>query len=384
VGLYKPALFLIKEGEMLKSIRIFSKQLELLAEIDGYESLIFTRKYIGYGEFEININRHKLYTEYLQKGNIILIGTSYNKIGIIKKIEITLDEDGRNSETINVFGYTLESLLYQRLIIPPDGMAYDKITSNAESVVKHYINKNILNSTDIERNISYINVLSNQNRGMSVNWSSRFKNLGEEIEKICVYSGIGTEVSLDYESKKFNFDVVVGKDLTTGQSENNPVIFSCQFDNIKSQKYFDTDLGYQNIAYVAGQGEGIDRVIEKVGTGTGLERYETFVDARDIDNADDLVDRGHQVLSETPQIKSLENEILTYGSFVYEKDWNIGDMVTVQNENWNITTDTRIMEVTEIYEPDGFQLHATFGNKIPRLIDKVKNEIGKINVEIMR
>ncbi|MDT2284838.1 hypothetical protein P7H17_00070 [Paenibacillus larvae] len=38
----------------------------------------------------------------------------------------------------------------------------------------------------------------------------------------------------------------------------------------------------KNIAVVAGQGEGEDRKIVTVGTSTGLNRHEMFVDARDV------------------------------------------------------------------------------------------------------
>ena len=61
---------------------------------------------------------------------------------------------------------------------------------------------------------------------------------------------------------------------------------------------------------------------------------------------------GLQYLSETPMINTLESEILTYGSFEYEKDWDLGDIVTVQNNAWGIAMDARITEVTEIYEPE--------------------------------
>lgn len=39
-----------------------------------------------------------------------------------------------------------------------------------------------------------------------------------------------------------------------------------------------------------------------------------------------------------------------------------------------MTLDSRITEVTEIYEPAGFQLKVTFGSNIPTLVERVKKE----------
>ena len=72
---------------MLKPIRVFSKELELLAEIDNYESFIFTRRYYSYGEFEISINRYKIGAEHLKRSNYILAGADTNKIGVIRKVK---------------------------------------------------------------------------------------------------------------------------------------------------------------------------------------------------------------------------------------------------------------------------------------------------------
>ncbi len=178
-----------------------------------------------------------------------------------------------------------------------------------------------------------------------------------------------------------------GRNLTAAQSERNPVIFSPDFDNIEAQEYIDSEIGYKNFAYVGGQGEGEMRTIEQVGTSTGLDRREMFIDARDLDDQSTLIDRGVQKLQELDMIESLEANILTYGPFIYEKDWDLGDIVTIQNKKWNVTLDARVTEIREVYEsslPGNFKLEVTFGNSSPTLIDKVKQELSQISGEIRR
>jgi len=116
----------------------------------------------------------------------------------------------------------------------------------------------------------------------------------------------------------------------------------------------------------------------------GLDRHVIFVDARDIETSADLELRGQSKLLEYPKILSLSSDMLLGGPFEYEKGWNLGDIVTVQNKKWNITMDSRISEVTETYESSGFKLNVVFGDGQPTLIDVIKRELGQMSTELMK
>jgi hypothetical protein len=105
---------------------------------------------------------------------------------------------------------------------------------------------------------------------------------------------------------------------------------------------------------------------------------------RGVENSADLILRGEAKLSEHKRVISFQSEILPSGPFEYQKDWDVGDMVTVQNKDWNITMDTRITEVEEIYEVGGFKLNATFGESIPTLTQKLKSTLQEIKIESTR
>lgn len=62
----------------------------------------------------------------------------------------------------------------------------------------------------------------------------------------------------------------------------------------------------------------------------------------------------------------------------------MGDLVTVQNRDWNITMDTRITEVEEVYEAGGFKLNVTFGNNIPTLTQKLKSTLQEMKIDSTR
>lgn len=140
--------------------------------------------------------------------------------------------------------------------------------------------------------------------------------------------------------------------------------------------------------------------------GEGLERYETFIDARDISGEEEempvegteltpdqqerarqlLTERGAQKLAEMETQLSFEAEILTpvksASPFVYEEDYKLGDRVPVYNEKWGVTMDTRITEFKEIHEPSGFVLEATFGPAQPTLLKKIQEKFSELeNIE---
>ncbi|MGM7682663.1 siphovirus ReqiPepy6 Gp37-like family protein [Cytobacillus sp. Hm23] len=381
----------------IKPIRILTSDMQLLAEIDDYESLIFTRRFHNVGEFELHINRHKQHTDKLIKDNLILLGSDLHKVGIIKHREIGIDDSGKQSETWVIRGLEIKGIVSQRITLPPSHTAYDNKSGDAETVLKHYVDRNIVNPEDLNRKISVLDLADNLNRGQSITWQSRFKNLSEELTAISYTTGIGWGVHLDIENKKWLFDVHDGRDLTSNQTENPPVIFSHDFDSLKSLQFTESEFNYRNQAYVAGQGEGINRRVVEIGNLQDLQRIETFIDARDIAEVDEneqpipeqdiinaLNDRGNQKLQEFLQEQFLEGQILTHSPFVYEKDYDLGDIVTIQNKDWGVTMDARITEITEVYETGGFQLEATFGNAQPTFVTKLKQELNQIDAEIKR
>ena len=232
--------------------------------------------------------------------------------------------------------------------------------------------KEYVTATLARKGITNIVVAENLNRGITTVYQSRYKNLADELEKLSLASNLGWDIALDLDNKRFIFDVVEGRDVTVNQDILPPAIFAIEYDNIAEQKLTDSKLDYRNTAIVAGQGEGVDRAITIVGDSQGLDSFETFIDARDIENDNDLPSRGEQKLSETQEVLTFDSQVLTDKNLVYEEDFKLGDIVTIQNNKWNITTDRRITEITEIYESTGFRLDIAFGKGLPTIMEKIK------------
>lgn len=365
----------------MKPIRILSLTLELLGEIDNYLSFSFLRRYHSPGEFQLVTNRKVQNADKLNIDQLIMLGNDKLKTGIIRYKEIKTNEQGE--EILTVRGYTLGAITKQRITIPPDNQATDIIEADAETVMKHYVKRNCLDIAGME--IPELLIAPNKNRGSNIKWQSRYKNLEEELESISRLTNIGWHIYLDFTLKKWIFDIYNGRNFSVNQNINPPVIFSPEFDNVKSQEYIDSLVGFGNYAIVAGQGEGVNREIITVGSNaTGLDRHVIFVDARDLENIADLPRRGEAKLNEHKRVITFQSEILPKGSFEYEKDWNLGDIVTVKNKDWGVTIDARITEVTEIYEAGGFKLNVTFGESLPTITQKIKSALGELKIESVK
>ncbi|SPT98439.1 phage minor structural protein, N- region [Lysinibacillus capsici] len=384
---------------MRKPIRILTLELSLVGEVDNYSSLIFDMSWHGIGEFELRINKYIQYADELQKDRLIIIGNDYRKVFVIKYRQIELDENGKASENWIVRGLQLKSIVAERLTIPPTGKSHDNVTGSHETVMKHYIDTCLVNTTDIRRKVPMLTIAPDLQRGKQLSYSSRLKMLAEEMATLSLDSGLGWTVYLDLNNKRWVFDVLEGVNRTRGQNINSPVTFSPEFNSLKSLSYTQSDLNYKNIAVVAGQGEGVERRIIEVGEEgkTGYWRREVFIDARDISETDDdgvqlpaekviaaLKARGQQQLNELLQEEYLEGQMLNQGSFIYEKDFNNGDMVTIQNLNWGVTLDARITSVREAYENNTNIIEGTFGNNKPTLVQKIKQELSQISGEVRR
>lgn len=72
--------------------------------------------------------------------------------------------------------------------------------------------------------------------------------------EISLLSGLGLNVDIDVELKKFVFRVLEGRNLSASQSVHPSAIFSLEFDTLKQLSYVESELDYQNYAIVARRG----------------------------------------------------------------------------------------------------------------------------------
>ena len=364
---------------------VLDANFKVLGIIDNYECLVWTRNYYKPNTFSMQIIPTLRQFELLKKGNILLKNDNTKEAMYINHRELEENED--RVEVLVVSGYSLTQWLDRRITL------YKEVEkANAETVMKNYVNRHCINPTEANRKIDNLALGVNNNLGQEIDYLSHYKPLLEELENIAKVNELGYKIDLDLANKQYLFEVYKGLDRTVSQEINSKAIFSAEFENISNQKYIDSDSNYRNMVLVAGAGEDSDRKTLSLGIeNKGLNRYELFVDARDISDTKQSGDtdapipladynkllevRGKENLLEYAKIETFDCVISNTNNLIYRIDYDLGDKVSIINKKWGLMLNERIISITETYDIEGLNIDIETGNNIPTLIDKIKQKM---------
>ncbi|MBA7578726.1 hypothetical protein ES708_20591 [subsurface metagenome] len=365
-------------------IRIFDEDLNFIREIDEYLYLKWNYRWRTCDSFLLKANRYGNGIEELQKGRIVAI-YRYEAWhgGIIEEVNLSLNEEGKASEDYEITGRTLDGLMLDKLCLhdTDSGDGYDIQNGAAETIMKHYVDVNMVNATDADRNIPILEIEADQGRGANFIARGRFQTLAEILELICLYSGLGWGIVINPSTKKLVFKVYEGLDRSFENGVNPSIVFSPEFGNVRILTFKNSNINSQNVLYIAGQGEAADRNVRKVTKDglsyIGLTRREIFQDARDTNDNTELDNRANAVLAEIGEEVIFEAESLELGAFTYWEDFKRGDIVTIDYPGI-AQKDTRIIELEEEITPDDIRQVFIFGKKFPDLKDGIIRVANKI------
>lgn len=341
------------------NINVYSKDLIFIGIIDDFKSLRWRRKYFETGEFEMHIPYDKRLDKFLEKDNIIIRNDAVEN-GIIENWQI--DDKGEYVEAV-VFGRFLSSILDRRIIKNRINFT-GQILEGERKILNEMTSFSMLE-------VKPTSIISN-----NITFQCTYKNVYEYLVKLARNSTIAHRIIADVERKKFIYENYCGLDRTDLQAINPRYEFSEDRSNIEEAKYTLSTSEEKNYALVGGSGEGTNRILVEVQKGefTDLDLKETFVDAssetldEDVTLADykkNLTLIGGQELldpTETIDVSVFFND--------YKKCWDLGDIVNVKKESWNVSMRQRIIEVEEIIEDKNQKIYATFGSPLSESIEE--------------
>lgn len=343
------------------NLLVLNEKFETTYLVDAYKSLIWTERYNSPGDFE-------LYTEVSGESleNIFigsyLVNPDSDRVMIVDDIEIIVDLE--LGTYIKFTGSSLEQILSRRII-----WNTTQISGEIQNGIQTLINENIISPAIAERKIdNFIFTASTDEAITKLTAEKQYTGdaLDEAIMELCILNKIGYKIILN-SSNQFEFSLYAGVDRSYNQTDNPYVTFSPNFENLINSNYYQTDADYKNITLIAGQGQGEERIYTTYGSGTGLDRRELFTDARDLSPEDiteeqylqNLQDRGKEKLDEYTALTTFEGSVEPYNSFVYKEDYNLGDIVQIENEYGKRAT-TRITEIITCHDESGYSLIPTF------------------------
>jgi hypothetical protein len=372
---------------------IFNENLRRVGLLRQYEMAQWSNKFRDIGTFSINaryvdenlflLDKTKTYYVLLYMSNDKTKSDSWNTLhnvfGKIEKVSKENDEDADYPSTIKVEGRLMPFLFSKRVIAGTfdyknmELIAYvtDLITRCFEKNTERYVDMNISYQKDnklYEDTFITKQITGGQLWEEMSDYFEQYKLgivIAPKINKTFELSSVyGEHLSGLSNVAGFEVQIKTGADRTRGNGLNT-VIFSKPLSNIKRTSYSYDSESDMNVAYIAGEGEGVERKwyeIQKDSENkkSAWSREELWIDARDIqsEGEDDttLTDEEYNKLIEQRAYEKFqENAVMDEYSatvnehnqrYVYMRDYDLGDWVTIQDRDLGIEIDAQIVEVT--------------------------------------
>lgn len=363
-------------------LSIYDREFNLLGFVDSYSSLLWKRSYFKAGSFRIECpltdQNVKLFQKenILRKKDIMPDGTKRNadEAGVIEHL---YKFEGKKLKYLIAEGRFLSSYLDRRTI------EWTKTHSGTcGDVVRAFINDCTSTSRRAIPGLKIGNLSAFSDR---VDKQATWKNLLSLIEDISATTGHGFRVRPDFVNKGMTFELYDGVDRSVSQIDHNRVIFSDDYGNLNEVINETSDLFYKDYFYVGGQGEGAERRVIEFGdkSASGLDLREMFIDARDIMLEEEMTEAEYDALLKTRGMEkqkdcvitdSVEATVIPTMNFTYKKDYDLGDIVTIEKEPWGIKSNKRITALMEQYKGSVFEILPTFGDPLPTKLGGNANE----------
>lgn len=328
-----------------------------VANVDDFAYLRFSRSYTGIGTFDLQLPMHSKYLSRIRYANMIRYGT--HRAGLItgRQLEDTDDYYG-----ITISGAELKGLTAKRIVLPPSGSAYQSYSGAApEYVIDQLLQQQLLTPANANRRV-FGSVAAYTPGSEQIDYDGRFGGLSEDVVSIAEANQVGWYADIADRGIKWHMHRGVDRRVSSGGIST--VLLSGTRDNI-GQRVLSQMYNVPNTAIVAGQGEGVDRIVETVNdTNTGLGRNELFVDARDVEDSADLPQRGLDKLAEESDtaVYSFSLQASSVDAY-FDGKFDIGDLCTVRDTEFLPGNDleARLSMAEEVYEEGVRRVEVTIG-----------------------
>lgn len=390
-------------------ITILDDTMRIVDVLRKYEYSQYQYKAREIGTFQINamLDKENLYLMDKTKNFYVLFDDDV--FGVIESVK--RESDSETSKVFVIKGSLALKLLEYRVIkgqVTFKGKSYKYI----EELVK----QNLIMSDDSNRNIALSVEFEDEERlkqvcsiiDKQVTGGSLWDEISEVAEADKLRIVLKPNVVVINRENPYNIDgwtliIGAGEDRTRhrGNKVVSPVVFSQSLSNIANTDYIVDRSKLKNTVYIAGEGEGTDRKWYNIdvnsdvtfGERKGWNRKELWVDARDIQSEQDnkkLTDAEYEeLMKQRADEKAKDNDLSEEYTatvtditkqYTYKKDYNIGDFVTIADEELGMEFDAQITNVIVTRQDDReiIDLEFTYGLRIKDIVDESKVAMKKI------
>lgn len=325
------------------------KDLNLVAIGLPYDNLQWNRRYYTFGTFEMQISKDVYDPSWKYIGS-----DERDELGMVQK---TVPQD----DLVLISGFFCEKMLDMRAIYPK--------YSPTATLPAWKLCKGMLDS---------------YKAGLSIEWGGDTSvtdgiyaeavddHLGEKMYSILETIEASYKVRLDRDTGKLLFDVWKGKDRTQSQRDNPWQVFSKEFGNVKEDTVSIDESDWYNYAIVPcdADEDGVEREVLYVDLTNGEPRRDIVIDMRSSSVSDDQTmaqwreavrQEATEQLMEHVKVEDIDIEVLTDTG--YMTDYDLGDKCDVVLTDIDRKMESRIIEVLEVFKPEGHEITIGLGNK---------------------
>lgn len=373
---------------MIDFVTIRDSTLEIIGIIDTAKSIIWHKVYFGVGDFEIYAQATADHVDLLQRGNFVT-RLNDDEIGLIERIEI--QQNAQDGIMIVASGRFAKAILDRRVIYTLSGKMNKAtvLTGNVESAARALVANNATACTfDANRNISILQLGAHSGstaiivdgEGNATQLQVTNDGLLDYTDALLQEYGMSAKIILSSDETKLQYICFAGIDRSMNNASGvETIIFSAEYDNLIDSDYISDEKSVKNAALIGGEGEGLERFYSAIaGAESGLARREIFVDASSLsqtyEDANEqeqhytdaaykamLDSRGKLDLSQLIQVDAFSGTISTsFGNWQLGRDYSLGDIVTIQNNQIGVYANVRITETTEVQDENGYSVSLNY------------------------
>lgn len=347
---------------------IFDTNLKRIKTIDTYVNAIWTTRYNDAGDFQIKLPFAPYDTNYIKEFYFIQKEDNKQSVGIIENIQP--QDTITNGTFITISGRFASCLFEWRANIK-----YALYTNlKLDAIVN---NLYVFNFTEGDRELPQLKYVRTSNFDGKITSLEDTGTNCFELIKTCFKTlkmGFREKIQNIDGSNKIVFEMYEGKDRSRGQKgtiKNSFVIFSDDFDNITNPTFKISFESFNNVCYVGVKEDANKLTVKKevvVGSGKGIYRKEKYVFGNDQTN-EMTPEEWETTLKElaTENIQEItqefNGEVIPEIKYKFKKDFDAGDIVTVENKKMGVSVNVRIYEVIESYTKENYKMVLTFGNE---------------------
>lgn len=315
-----------------------------------YFNLQWNRKYYDAGDFSIQIS-----ADVYDPSWAYIMTHDRPEVGIVQKLQYT---NNGGEKLVQLSGFFAEQRL-NGIVASPRFVAD---LSKTENVIK--------------RMFDTYGVQAKKGIG----WKGNAQPLGDRTQCDFIGDLLGEKWYSILETRELSYRLTAlddfsglvcqvwqGVDRTQSQDANPWCVFSSAFGNMEDEEVSIDRSAYANVCKVSAKDEALQFEVDLSGGG---ERFEVFLDKGSEAPEEGQSEEDFEAALRQEALEKLadcvvaqEIDVSNLGDANYLEDFDLGDKVSLILDDIGLELETRIVEVAEVFKPEGHSVQLGFGSK---------------------